>query len=145
MFCTQADSLVLDPNCGFPIYGGKGGICLEVETKATFMVQFCCGTGDCTAAGVKRDGAIIGNTLSSLVLRDASGNMIVPHAVGDASGDKFDTFLEDHGVNSSTAIQARSAEGVAVYKIGYDAPNEKRACDTFAQDGAPYTKTGERT
>jgi hypothetical protein len=107
------------------------------------MTQFCCGTGDCTSAGVKRDGAIIGNTLSSMVLRDASGNVIVPHSVGDATGDKFDVFLEDHGVNKSTAIQARSASGVPIYKIGYDAPQQKRACDTFTQSDAPYTKTGK--
>jgi hypothetical protein len=114
-------------------------------TQTSSVVQFCCGTGDCSAAGVKRDGTYFGNTMSSMVLRDEGGSVVVPHSVGDATGDKYDIFLEDHGVNRSSAIQARSASGVPVYKIGYDAPVEKRACDTFVQDGAPYTKTGKCT
>lgn len=107
------------------------------------MVQFCCGTGDCSAAGVKRDGTIFGNTLSSAVLRDDAGSVVVPHSVGDvAGGDKFDIFLEDHGVNSSAAILGSSTGGIPIYKIGYDAPVQKRACDTFSENKAPYTKTG---
>lgn len=106
------------------------------------VVQFCCGTGDCTAAGVKRD-SFWGSTMSSAVLRNDAGDIIVPHSVGDTAGDKFTVFLDDHGVNASSAIQSRSTSGVPIYRIGYDAPVQKRACDTFTQDGAPYTKTGK--
>jgi hypothetical protein len=137
-----------DENCGAPIYGGKGGVCFPGDTKATFMVQFCCGLGDCTAAGAKRS---VGSDMSSAVFRDGDGNVVVPRAVGDHTGDKYDTFLEDHGVNSSSTIQSRSA-GVPVYKIGYDAPavqdaplQKRKKCNKkgFVQEGARYTKTGK--
>jgi hypothetical protein len=83
--------------------------------------------------------------MSSQVFRDAAGDLIVPHAVGDATGDKFDIFLEDHGLNASSMVKLRSVSGTPVYKIGYaaKAPIKKRACDTFVQDGDTYTKTGE--
>jgi hypothetical protein len=111
------------------------------------VVQFCCGTGDCAAAGVgKRDGFVESqsNTFTSAIFADAEGNLIVPHSVGDESGDKFDIFMEDHGLNASSMVQSRSASGIPIYKIGYapEAAVEKRACDTFAKDGEPYTKTG---
>lgn len=130
------------------------------------MVQFCCGTGDCGAAGVgKRDG-LGSSTMSSVVLRDEQGSVVVPHSVGDHEGDKYGLFLEDHGINSTSVVQKRSVGGTPVYQIGYDpavvseievepvpattkrAPEpilEKRKCDTFKQDGAEYTKTGNST
>lgn len=112
------------------------------------MVQFCCGTGDCGAAGVKRDGLSLGSSYSSAVLRDNDGNVVIPHSVGDHAGDKYTVFLDDHGVNASSALQSRSEHGIPVYKIGYDAPVEevrvekRKDCSNFVQDGAPYTKTG---
>ncbi|KAF2029532.1 hypothetical protein EK21DRAFT_112904 [Setomelanomma holmii] len=130
---------------GVPIYGGRGGSCFGANTKSTFMVQFCWGTGDCTSAGVKRDDLLESqaNTFTSAIFADADGNLIIPRSVGDESGDKFETFMEDHGLNASSMVKSRSASGVPIYKIGYgrDAPVQKRACDDFVQDGAPYTKT----
>lgn len=119
------------------------------------MVQFCCGVDDCTGAGVKRDGAILGGSLSSAVFYNADGDVIVPQSVGDATGDKFDAFLDAHGLNSSSAIQTLSDSGTPIFKIGYDKvtekrttkrkdmPLKKRGCDKFVMDGAPYTKTSE--
>jgi hypothetical protein len=81
-----------------------------------------------------------------MVLRDAAGDLIVPQAVGSHTGDHFDTFLEDHGLNASTMIKSRSVSGTPVYKIGSApaAPVEKRACDKFEQDDkGTYTKTGK--
>ena len=82
------------------------------------MVQFCCGTGDCTSAGVERRDDLETSSMSSQVFRDAAGDLIVPHAVGDATGDKFDIFLEDHGLNASSMVKSRSVSGTPVYKIG---------------------------
>jgi hypothetical protein len=84
--------------------------------------------------------------MSSMVLRDAAGDLVIPHSVGSASVDHYDAFLEDHGLNASTVIKSRSVSGTPVYKIGYapEAPAEKRACDTFVQgDRGTYSKTGE--
>ncbi|CAJ2513932.1 Uu.00g020510.m01.CDS01 [Anthostomella pinea] len=36
--------------CGHPIGSYKDGVCAALELDTTFMVQFCCGTGDCQAA-----------------------------------------------------------------------------------------------
>lgn len=40
------------PGCGVTVGGFKNAICAAIDLKETFMVQFCCGSGDCTAAGV---------------------------------------------------------------------------------------------
>lgn len=116
------------------------------------MIQFCCGTGDCTAAGAeKRDDGTL--NLSSKVLRDADGNVLVPHSVGHRGTDMMDVFMEDHGLQNTTIVPSRTASGALVYRIGYpeevqepeDAVNDhvqKRDCDHYDPDGAPYTKTG---
>lgn len=111
-------------------------------TKSIFMVQFCCGTGDCTSAGVEKrsDGSF-----SSMVLRDSENNIIVPHSVGDASGDKMDVFMEDLGLNSSSVTMSQSSSGIPDFKVGYAAEETakvKRDCSSYTANGAPYTKTG---
>ncbi|KAI8933963.1 hypothetical protein NX059_008737 [Plenodomus lindquistii] len=78
---SPADTTV--KNCGTPIYGGRGGLYFKANTKSTFMAQFCHGTGDCSAAGLKRDGGGRG----SAIFYDASGDLIAPIAVGDGSED----------------------------------------------------------
>jgi hypothetical protein len=89
-----------------------------ISCPSPTVVQFCCGTGDCTAAGASRIGGRDSISMSSMVLRDAAGDLIVPQAVGSHTGDHFDTFLEDHGLNASTMIKSRSVSGTPVYKIG---------------------------
>ncbi|PIA92539.1 hypothetical protein CB0940_05179 [Cercospora beticola] len=138
-----------DPNCGYPIYAGSGGVCFNGPgTKSTFMIQFCCGTGDCTAAGAsKRDDNSA--VASSVVLRDINDNILVPQSVGDSAGEKMDIFMEDLGLNSSTVLLARSTTGAPIFKVGHEEYEDnhhaitKRDCDTFIADGAPYTKTGD--
>jgi hypothetical protein len=82
--------------------------------------------------------------MSSMVLRDGAGDIIAPHKVGTAGGDQYNLFLEDHGLNSSSMIKARSASGTPVYKIGYapENTNVKRECKKF-NEGSRYTSTGE--
>jgi hypothetical protein len=109
-------------------------------------VQFCCGTGDCSAAGVrKRNGAGFSGTLTSAVFVDDKGGVVIPHAVGDAIGDNMNAFFEEHGPNTSSTIESLSAAGIPIYKIGYDAPApvEKRACEKFVEKRNIHTKTGQ--
>lgn len=53
---------------------------------------------------------------SSVVLRDAEGNLVVPRSVGSGSRATLDAFLEDHGLNASSVIQERSSSGPLVFK-----------------------------
>lgn len=96
--------------CGVPLWTGQDAVCAEQGLKETFMVQFCCGYGDCKAAGVpglpdteeKRDPltqsdaktvfSLRGSTGDvgiqarasggGLMLVDADGNVIPPAYVG---------------------------------------------------------------
>jgi hypothetical protein len=110
----------------------------------SIVLQHCCGD-DCKKAGASRDG-LGGSVMSSMVLRDGDGNIVAPHQVGTTGGDQYRLFLEDHGLNSSSTIKARSASGTPVYKIGYpsEKTNVKRACNKF-NEGSRYTSTGELT
>jgi hypothetical protein len=50
-------------NCGDIVVGAKQAGCYPSLIQDTFMIQFCCGSGDCGAAGVsKRD--LMGGTTS---------------------------------------------------------------------------------
>ena len=49
---------VAGSNCGNIVLAAKHAGCLYAHLEETFMVQFCCGSGDCSKAGVggtKRD------------------------------------------------------------------------------------------
>jgi hypothetical protein len=116
------------------------------------MVQFCCGTGDCTAAGASKRG-LAGTSSMSAVLKDADGNMIVPTAVWAQGQDIMDQFLHDHGLNLSTVVQTVSDAGVSIFKpvepllslSAAEKPVEKRDCDKFIQDGGEYTTVGSQS
>ncbi|KAF2718949.1 hypothetical protein K431DRAFT_305544 [Polychaeton citri CBS 116435] len=130
-------------NCGYPVVANRGGVCFKAEIKPSFMIQFCCGTGDCTAAGVEKrdDNSLV---FSSVVLRDAEGDLVVPHSVGQDGIDRMPVFLEDYGVDNATITPSKTPSGALVYKI--DLPQRtakaKRDCDHYEPDGDPYTKTG---
>ncbi|KAH7066255.1 hypothetical protein BKA63DRAFT_557792 [Paraphoma chrysanthemicola] len=143
--CRTISPFPIDPKCGVPIHGGRGGLCFATNTMTTFMVQFCCGTGDYTSASVKRDGFIESQanipTFTSAILANSEGDLIMPHSVGDEAGDKFETFLEAHGLNASSMVKSRSSSGTPVYKTGYasEAAVERRACDKFTQKKVSIT------
>jgi hypothetical protein len=78
-------------------------VCAVVNLEKTFMVQFCCGSGDCSAAGASKlrrsarfggpygwgerlDTAAAGSGMYSIVLRDANGTEIKPAQVGPPPG-----------------------------------------------------------
>ena len=49
---------VAGTNCGNVVLASKSAGCYYTHLDSTFMVQYCCGSGDCAAAGVggvKRD------------------------------------------------------------------------------------------
>lgn len=49
---------VAGSNCGNIVLAAKDAGCLYAHLEDTFMVQYCCGSGDCSKAGVggsKRD------------------------------------------------------------------------------------------
>lgn len=83
------------PGCGYPIASFSSPVCAVVNLEKTFMVQFCCGLGDCSSAGASklRRSAKFGGTygwnerlnaaaasggMYSIVLRDANGTEIKP-------------------------------------------------------------------
>lgn len=43
-------------DCGINIFSSKQEVCAVLDLEKTFMVQFCCGDGDCTAAGANGGG-----------------------------------------------------------------------------------------
>jgi hypothetical protein len=112
------------------------------------VIQQCCGE-DCVEAGASRRDTIqsFSGTISSMVLTDVDGNIVVPHSVGDKRGSLLDVFLEDHGINETSALVTRSGYGAPVYKLGYNSsPRQKRDCDEdaiFNKDGDIFTKTGK--
>ena len=78
---------VNEENCGVPVGSFSTGTCANVPLKETFMMQYCCGSGDCTAAGVARRR---GNGWaferrgggSGFKFYDANGNIIVSNSSG---------------------------------------------------------------
>lgn len=87
---SPADTSV--QGCGTTIGAFQNAACASLSVKDTFMVQFCCGTGDCTAAGVanaKRDGTYQIRAASAglfgAVLKFANGSVIAPAQQGELS------------------------------------------------------------
>ncbi|KAF7563715.1 hypothetical protein G7046_g414 [Stylonectria norvegica] len=86
---SPADTTVA--GCGFEIASFSHGVCAELSLEKSFMVQFCCGIGDCDAAGAKRsvkfgrDGIAQGGA-SGVYLRDVNGNVIAPAQEGPPPG-----------------------------------------------------------
>ncbi|KAH7400516.1 hypothetical protein DE146DRAFT_754990 [Phaeosphaeria sp. MPI-PUGE-AT-0046c] len=143
---------IASPKCGDPVKAPVRERCTDYATETTFNVQLCCGTQQCKDAGVERIGArsaYPGAGVSSVVLRDVDGNLIVPHSVGGAPGFTMDTFLEDQGFNASEMITERSSSGVLVFKKRSvpEALVEKRACDIFEpnEKGVTYTSSASKS
>jgi hypothetical protein len=74
--------------CGKPIGAFHHATCAALAIKKTFMVQFCCGSGDCTAAGaspagkirgIDRRGASLGQ---GVYILDGNGTIIPPIQIG---------------------------------------------------------------
>lgn len=73
--------------CGTLVGAFKNAGCVSLTLKETFMAQFCCGNGDCTAAGVNAKmvrglNYARGATLTGVGFHDADGKQIEPLEVG---------------------------------------------------------------
>lgn len=67
--------------CGTTIGAYSQATCSVQNLKTTFMVQFCCGSGDCDAAGAKKiRGIDYKRTASStgVLIKDKNGTIIAP-------------------------------------------------------------------
>ena len=74
--------------CGVVVGAFKNAGCVNLVLKETFMAQFCCGSGDCSAAGVGKKmirgmNYPRGGTLLGAGFRDANGKPIEPIQVGE--------------------------------------------------------------
>ncbi|KAI7326877.1 hypothetical protein KC326_g163 [Hortaea werneckii] len=75
--------------CGYMVANFAQPACATLDLDTTFMVQFCCGTGDCSAAGagMKRSAKFGRDSASSggggLYLKDVNGTVIQPVKVGE--------------------------------------------------------------
>ena len=84
---SPADTDVV--GCGTTIGAYKHATCSELSVKDTFMVQYCCGSGDCTAAGSGSKRSIFGLQdrstpgLTGLKFTAPNGSIIQPVQVGD--------------------------------------------------------------
>ena len=76
-----------DQNCGGNVIVAEGATCAPIVIDNTFIASFCCGIGDCTAAGApgKRDMSakrdVFGSAAGSggvLVLHNKDGSIIEP-------------------------------------------------------------------
>ena len=55
--CTiiiRSPASVDEPECGLVVGAFKNGGCVKLIMRETFLTQFCCGSGDCGAAGVSK-------------------------------------------------------------------------------------------
>ena len=83
----RSPASVDEQECGVVVGAYKNAGCVAAVLKETFLVQFCCGTGDCGAAGVSKKmnrgmNYPRGASLSGAKLRDADGAIIEPIEVG---------------------------------------------------------------
>ncbi|KAK4118122.1 hypothetical protein N657DRAFT_638267 [Parathielavia appendiculata] len=155
------------PGCGYMIASFSQPACAVLELEKAFMLQFSCGTGDCSAAGAEKarrsaqfggkqgwselldlDAASIG--MYSLILRNANGTEITPAQIGSAqvSNSASHPVLlapQLEASNSSAAASgnfSKADEGRSEYTRPADAPQIIRR--TQSLDGGMYCVTQSR-
>ncbi|KAI4169305.1 MAG: hypothetical protein LQ343_005803 [Gyalolechia ehrenbergii] len=74
--------------CGFTVGSFRNPVCAAIALKDTFMIQHCCGSGDCEAAGagakmVRGMDYKRGLSTRSIEIKDKDGNIIEPSQVGE--------------------------------------------------------------
>nr|POE53526.1 hypothetical protein CFP56_28748 [Quercus suber] len=67
--------------CGTPIASYPRAACSVLDIKETFMLQFCCGNGDCASAAASRRRRS-GSSSGGLYLKYANGTIIPPMQEG---------------------------------------------------------------
>ncbi|KAG9751016.1 hypothetical protein KCU73_g6434, partial [Aureobasidium melanogenum] len=87
-------------SCGTTVLSVTGAACQRVALQSTFMLQFCCGTGDCSEAAASKRSDIFSRSASSgaLFLKNAtSGEMVKPLDQGPARVDSTRHSKRDCG------------------------------------------------
>lgn len=103
-----------DTNCGGNVLIAQGATCAPVRVDNTFILSFCCGTGDCSAAGVPfRSRGLSASGAGS------GGSMVFKYANG--------TVMEPK-TNPPPAVEKKL---------------KKRDCDSFTVTNGPYTTGGQ--
>ncbi|KAF9870742.1 hypothetical protein CkaCkLH20_11844 [Colletotrichum karsti] len=119
-YMVRSPASLATTGCGDLIYHTENAECsTQLRMEDTFMVQFCCGSGDCNAAGVpwgKRDGS---SGWQSGVLKFANGTIIEPLAIGSPPKD-----------NTLKATESRHEARCSGFKK-----------DSYAANGEPYLTT----
>ena len=138
-----------DPGCGRTAFTARHATCVLQPIAETFAVQFCCGTGDCKAAGVP-DSAIasMGITQSSesvkkRMLQDGSRILTTDAFLKHRNG----TIIKPASIHNVDAI-------VSSNTVKARAPVQKRrilrkraGCNDFriTSDPAGFTRPSDMT
>jgi len=116
-------------NCGGNVIVAQGETCAPIAIDNTFIVSFCCGTGDCTAAGAPGKRDVLSSSAAGggpLLLHDKDGNVIEPHTAA----------LLQSRAPAENNLKSRNPGAAAAKKL------RKRDCDGFTVMNGPYTKGG---
>lgn len=127
---VQTPVVATEGQCGGNVLVAQGATCAPIRVDNTFMVQFCCGIGDCGAAGAPpgrrspNPAGLLGGRSSSsgmMFMHDRNGNVIEPKPIGD-------TLIESNRQETkrSSAIK----------------PAVEKRCEEFTASSEPYTKPG---
>lgn len=105
---------VADTGCGENRIIARSATCAPIDVDTRFTLSFCCGTGDCGAAGARTSSAnVFGDSVTAVQLVDRDGKPL-----GQPR------YAEDTPTVSSRSIEKR--------------------CDSFTPDGFTYTRSGNR-
>jgi len=99
--------------CGKTLLSVGGAACQRVALSSTFMLQFCCGPGDCEAAATKR---------SDIFSRSASGGAL---------------YLKNTTTGEAIRPYEQGPPLVGATK------HTKRDCGEFVVTEGPYTSIGQ--
>ncbi|CAM1509817.1 Fc.00g001520.m01.CDS01 [Cosmosporella sp. VM-42] len=134
---SPADTTVA--GCGYEIGSFSQGGCAQLNLEKSFMVEFCCGRGDCKAAGAKRsvkfgrDG-IAGGGAGGVYLKDENGTIITPSQVGPLQTPgrqscKKNSWVPDAGKEDYT----RPADNTQIVLSGVSGPGSITITHTRSQ------------
>jgi hypothetical protein len=119
--------------CGTTIGAYKQATCSVQELKTTFMVQFCCGSGDCEKAGGLKRGhphQIRGDSSFSggVILKDKNGKEMTPLEVGQPINTRS---VMDKLLDKRVSCSSWTADGMGG-RDGYTRPGDDvRKSQTF--------------
>lgn len=130
--------------CGYPIGSFKHAACAAVNIEKTFMVQFCCGSSDCEAAGATKrsarfnraylEGRAGGGGGGGVYLQNKDGTVIKPLKEGPPINARSLVTEQENRSVKPAALQTRKDKG----RCDGDWKPDSDATDK-------YTKPAEKT